>query len=73
MAGKDITFLAKVDGSSLLRKPALKWFKGKWLDLSSKAGKHLQFKEGYDRNSKVPMLPFTHNIQLKQEVTFIKA
>ncbi|XP_076027080.1 myosin binding protein Ca [Genypterus blacodes] len=51
--GKDVTFLAKVDGSSLLRKPALKWLKGKWLDLSSKAGKHLQFKEGYDRNAKM--------------------
>lgn len=31
----------------------MKWLKGKWLDLSSKAGKHLQFKETYDRNTKV--------------------
>lgn len=52
-AGKDITFVAKVDSSSLTRKPAMKWLKGKWLDLVSKAGKHLQFKESYDRNTKV--------------------
>ncbi|TNN30910.1 Myosin-binding protein C, slow-type [Liparis tanakae] len=31
----------------------MKWLKGKWLDLSSKAGKHLQFKEVYDRNTKI--------------------
>uniref|UniRef100_A0A8C6L070 Myosin binding protein Ca n=1 Tax=Nothobranchius furzeri TaxID=105023 RepID=A0A8C6L070_NOTFU len=36
-------------------KPALKWLKGKWLDLASKAGKHIQFKESYDRNTKVHM------------------
>ncbi|XP_053706944.1 myosin binding protein Ca isoform X2 [Synchiropus splendidus] len=51
--GKDITFVAKVDSSSLTRKPSMKWLKGKWLDLGSKAGKHLQFKETYDRNTKV--------------------
>ncbi|MCJ8738990.1 hypothetical protein PDJAM_G00041840 [Pangasius djambal] len=51
--GKNITFVAKVDSSNLLRKPVLKWLKGKWLDLSSKAGKHLQFKETYDRNTKI--------------------
>ncbi|XP_039973542.1 myosin binding protein Ca [Xiphias gladius] len=51
--GKDITFLAKVDSSNLTRKPTMKWLKGKWLDLSSKAGKHLQFKETYDRNTKI--------------------
>ncbi|KAM9780003.1 myosin binding protein Ca [Neosynchiropus ocellatus] len=51
--GKDITFVAKVDSSSLTRKPSLKWLKGKWLDLGSKAGKHLQFKETYDRNTKI--------------------
>ncbi|KAM9345858.1 myosin binding protein Ca [Symphorus nematophorus] len=51
--GKDITFVAKVDSSNLLRKPNMKWLKGKWLDLSSKAGKHLQFKETYDRNTKI--------------------
>ncbi|XP_072549674.1 myosin binding protein Ca isoform X3 [Salminus brasiliensis] len=51
--GKNITFVAKVDSSNLLRKPAMKWLKGKWLDLGSKAGKHLQFKETYDRNTKI--------------------
>uniref|UniRef100_A0A3P9HCG1 Myosin-binding protein C, fast-type n=1 Tax=Oryzias latipes TaxID=8090 RepID=A0A3P9HCG1_ORYLA len=51
--GKDITFVAKVDSSSLTRKPAMKWLKGKWLDLVSNAGKHLQFKESYDRNTKI--------------------
>ncbi|XP_078017587.1 myosin binding protein Ca isoform X1 [Epinephelus lanceolatus] len=51
--GKDITFVAKVDSSNLTRKPNMKWLKGKWLDLGSKAGKHLQFKEVYDRNTKI--------------------
>ncbi|XP_008327852.1 myosin binding protein Ca isoform X1 [Cynoglossus semilaevis] len=51
--GKDITFVAKVDSSTLPRKPTLKWLKGKWLDLGSKAGKHLKFKESYDRNTKI--------------------
>ncbi|XP_028841225.1 myosin binding protein Ca isoform X2 [Denticeps clupeoides] len=51
--GKNVTFVARVDSSNLLRKPAMKWLKGKWLDLSSKAGKHLQFKETYDRNTKI--------------------
>uniref|UniRef100_A0A3Q3G5N3 Myosin-binding protein C, fast-type n=1 Tax=Kryptolebias marmoratus TaxID=37003 RepID=A0A3Q3G5N3_KRYMA len=44
---------AKVDSSSLQRKPTMKWLKGKWLDLGSKAGKHMQFKETYDRNTKI--------------------
>ncbi|XP_060921586.1 myosin binding protein Ca isoform X2 [Labrus mixtus] len=51
--GKDVSFMAKVDSSKLLRKPVMKWLKGKWLDLGSKAGKHLQFKETYDRNTKI--------------------
>ncbi|KAM9391573.1 myosin binding protein Ca [Pholidichthys leucotaenia] len=51
--GKDVTLVAKVDSSSLNRKPVLKWLKGKWLDLGSKAGKHLQFKESYDRDTKI--------------------
>lgn len=53
LAGKDITFVAKVDSSNLIRKPNMKWLKGKWLDLASKAGKHVQFKESYERNTKV--------------------
>uniref|UniRef100_A0A8C1I3L7 Myosin-binding protein C, fast-type n=1 Tax=Cyprinus carpio carpio TaxID=630221 RepID=A0A8C1I3L7_CYPCA len=51
--GKNVTFVAKVDSSQLLRKPNMKWLKGKWMDLGSKAGKHLQFKETYDRNTKI--------------------
>ncbi|XP_019745437.1 myosin binding protein Ca [Hippocampus comes] len=51
--GQDVTFSAKVDASTLVRKPTMKWLKGKWLDLGSKAGKHLQFKETYDRNTKI--------------------
>ncbi|XP_023196652.1 myosin-binding protein C, fast-type-like isoform X1 [Xiphophorus maculatus] len=53
VAGSDVTFVAKVDSSTLTRKPTMKWLKGKWLDLGSKAGKHLQFKETYDRNTKI--------------------
>ncbi|KAI7814722.1 putative myosin-binding protein C, partial [Triplophysa rosa] len=51
--GENITFVAKVCGASLLKKPTVKWFKGKWMDLVSKSGKHLQLKEHYDRNIKV--------------------
>ncbi|KAK5884767.1 hypothetical protein CesoFtcFv8_018555 [Champsocephalus esox] len=51
--GKDVMFVARVDSSNLLRKPTMKWLKGKWLDLGSKAGKHVQFKEVYDRNTKI--------------------
>lgn len=45
--------MAKVSGESLLKKPTVKWFKGKWMDLATKSGKHLQLKETYDRNTKV--------------------
>lgn len=31
----------------------VKWFKGKWVDLSSKVGQHLQLRDSYDRTSKV--------------------
>ncbi|XP_055010572.1 myosin-binding protein C, cardiac-type [Boleophthalmus pectinirostris] len=51
--GGNITFVAKVNATSLLKKPTIKWFKGKWMDLASKSGKHLQLKETYDRNSKI--------------------
>nr|XP_040054196.1 myosin-binding protein C, cardiac-type isoform X5 [Gasterosteus aculeatus aculeatus] len=51
--GENITFVAKVNAESLLKKPTVKWFKGKWMDLASKSGKHLQLKETYDRSSKV--------------------
>ncbi|KAJ3600353.1 hypothetical protein NHX12_031338 [Muraenolepis orangiensis] len=39
--GKDITFVVKVDSTTLARKPVMKWLKGKWLDLGSKADLHL--------------------------------
>ncbi|KAM7015790.1 myosin-binding protein C, cardiac-type [Tautogolabrus adspersus] len=51
--GENITFVAKVNAESLLKKPTIKWIKGKWMDLASKSGKHLQLKETYDRNTKV--------------------
>uniref|UniRef100_A0A3Q2YA49 Myosin binding protein Cb n=1 Tax=Hippocampus comes TaxID=109280 RepID=A0A3Q2YA49_HIPCM len=50
---KDLILIAKVDSSALVKKPTMKWMKGKWLDLSSKAGAHMQFKETYDRNTKI--------------------
>ncbi|XP_037134381.1 myosin binding protein Cb isoform X5 [Syngnathus acus] len=53
IAGKDLILIAKVDSSSLVKKPVMKWLKGKWMDLSSKAGKHMQFKETYDRETKI--------------------
>ncbi|XP_056093320.1 myosin-binding protein C, slow-type isoform X16 [Rhinichthys klamathensis goyatoka] len=51
--GGDISFVAKVEAKDLLRKPTIKWFKGKWMDLASKTGKHLQLKESFDRFSKI--------------------
>uniref|UniRef100_A0A8C5CK07 Myosin binding protein C3 n=1 Tax=Gadus morhua TaxID=8049 RepID=A0A8C5CK07_GADMO len=51
--GKTITFVAKVHLGTLLKKPAVKWFKGKWMDLASKCGKHLQLKETYDRKTQI--------------------
>ncbi|XP_060770273.1 myosin-binding protein C, slow-type [Neoarius graeffei] len=51
--GGDITFIAKVEAKDLLRKPTVKWFKGKWMDLASKTGKHLQLKESFDRITKI--------------------
>uniref|UniRef100_A0AAZ3RBT4 Myosin-binding protein C, fast-type n=1 Tax=Oncorhynchus tshawytscha TaxID=74940 RepID=A0AAZ3RBT4_ONCTS len=53
ITGTDIVFTAKVDSTTLSRKPTIKWLKGKWLDLGSKAGKHMQFKETFDRATKV--------------------
>ncbi|XP_036066208.1 myosin-binding protein C, slow-type isoform X4 [Oryzias melastigma] len=51
--GGDITFVAKVEAKDLLRKPTVKWFKGKWMDLASKTGKHLQLKESFERVTKI--------------------
>ncbi|KAL6040693.1 hypothetical protein STEG23_006973 [Scotinomys teguina] len=52
-AGGSIVFSARVAGASLLKPPVVKWFKGKWVDLSSKVGQHLQLHDSYDRASKV--------------------
>lgn len=54
--GGDVSFIAKVEAKDLLRKPNIKWFKGKWMDLASKTGKHLQLKETFDRFTKVALL-----------------
>ncbi|XP_069821943.1 myosin-binding protein C, cardiac-type [Dendropsophus ebraccatus] len=51
--GANIKFTARVSGANLMKKPVVKWFKGKWMDLSSKQGKHLQISETYDRNTKI--------------------
>ncbi|XP_006865193.1 PREDICTED: myosin-binding protein C, cardiac-type [Chrysochloris asiatica] len=51
--GSSISFSARVAGASLLKPPVVKWFKGKWVDLSSKVGQHLQLHDSYDRASKV--------------------
>uniref|UniRef100_UPI00358FE6CA myosin-binding protein C, cardiac-type-like isoform X2 n=1 Tax=Myxine glutinosa TaxID=7769 RepID=UPI00358FE6CA len=51
--GGDHLFTAKVDGSKFTTRPQVQWFKGKWMDLSSKAGKHLQFKDTFDKNTKI--------------------
>lgn len=60
LLGENITFIAKVKAEDLLRKPTVKWFKGKWMDLASKAGKHLQLKETFERHSRVrPWTPRT--------------
>ncbi|KAM4746783.1 myosin-binding protein C, slow-type isoform 32-T32 [Rhinophrynus dorsalis] len=50
--GGDIKFTAKVEAKDLLRRPVVKWLKGKWMDLASKAGKHLQLKDTFDRITK---------------------
>ncbi|KAM9221825.1 myosin-binding protein C, cardiac-type [Dugong dugon] len=52
-AGGNITFSARVAGASLLKPPVVKWFKGKWVDLSSKVGQYVQLRDSYDRASKV--------------------
>ncbi|GCC21365.1 hypothetical protein chiPu_0019834 [Chiloscyllium punctatum] len=62
--GSDIIFTSRVQGTNILRKPTVRWFKGKWMDVSSKTGAHLQLKETYDRNSKVYTFEM-HIIQAK--------
>ncbi|XP_074757255.1 myosin-binding protein C, slow-type [Athene noctua] len=63
--GGNITFIAKVEAKDLLRKPNVKWFKGKWMDLASKAGKHLQLKESFERHTKIHTFEM-HIIQAKE-------
>uniref|UniRef100_A0A671MNY4 Myosin-binding protein C, cardiac-type-like n=1 Tax=Sinocyclocheilus anshuiensis TaxID=1608454 RepID=A0A671MNY4_9TELE len=60
--GENITFVARVCGESLLKKPTVKWFKGKWMDLASKSGKHLQLKEHYDRTFSIQVYTFEMHI-----------
>ncbi|XP_025906188.1 myosin-binding protein C, fast-type, partial [Nothoprocta perdicaria] len=52
-SGKDVAVVARVDGAQLSAKAAVKWFKGKWLELGSKSGTRFQFKEAFDKESKV--------------------
>ncbi|NP_001082167.1 myosin binding protein C3 S homeolog [Xenopus laevis] len=58
--GTNIKFTARIAGANLIKKPVVKWFKGKWMDLTSKVGKHLQLHESYDRNTKI----YTFEIQI---------
>ncbi|XP_047691104.1 myosin-binding protein C, fast-type isoform X3 [Prionailurus viverrinus] len=51
--GKDAVIVAKVNGKELPGKPAIKWFKGKWLELGSKSGARFSFKESHDSASNV--------------------
>lgn len=48
--------LAKLNGKELPDKPAIKWFKGKWLELDSKSGARFSFKESHDSASNVRTL-----------------
>uniref|UniRef100_A0A672ZIJ0 Myosin-binding protein C, slow-type n=1 Tax=Sphaeramia orbicularis TaxID=375764 RepID=A0A672ZIJ0_9TELE len=70
--GGDITFVAKVEAKDLLRKPTIKWFKGKWMDLASKTGKHLQLKETFDRFTKMHIIKAKENYagNYRCEVTY---
>ena len=45
--------VAKLNGKELPAKPAVKWFKGKWLELGSKSGARFSFKESHDAASNV--------------------
>ncbi|XP_041445819.1 myosin-binding protein C, cardiac-type isoform X6 [Xenopus laevis] len=58
--GANIKFTVRIAGANLIKKPVVKWFKGKWMDLTSKVGKHLQLQESYDRNTKI----YTFEIQI---------
>uniref|UniRef100_A0A6I8PER6 Myosin-binding protein C, fast-type n=1 Tax=Ornithorhynchus anatinus TaxID=9258 RepID=A0A6I8PER6_ORNAN len=49
--GKDVKITAKVDGKQLPDKPTIKWFKGKWLELSSKSGARFSFSQTLDESN----------------------
>lgn len=68
LKGGNITFIAKVEAKDLLRKPNVKWFKGKWMDLASKAGKHLQLKESFERHTKVCLYLLFVGAKLQREL-----
>uniref|UniRef100_A0A3Q3F4J1 Myosin-binding protein C, slow-type n=1 Tax=Labrus bergylta TaxID=56723 RepID=A0A3Q3F4J1_9LABR len=70
--GGDISFVAKVEAKDLLRKPTVKWFKGKWMDLASKTGKHLQLKETFERQTKMHIIKAKENYagNYRCEVTY---
>lgn len=69
--GGDISFVAKVEAKDLLRKPTIKWFKGKWMDLASKTGKHLQLKETFDRQTKVPAASQEAPLDLSSQLSIL--
>uniref|UniRef100_A0A4W2HL54 Myosin-binding protein C, fast-type n=1 Tax=Bos indicus x Bos taurus TaxID=30522 RepID=A0A4W2HL54_BOBOX len=52
-ASRDTVIVAKLNGKELPAKPAVKWFKGKWLELGSKSGARFSFKESHDAASNV--------------------
>ena len=45
--------VAKLNGKELPAKPAVKWFKGKWLELGTKSGARFSFKESHDTATNV--------------------
>ncbi|XP_049643530.1 myosin-binding protein C, fast-type [Suncus etruscus] len=51
--GKDVVITAKVNGKELPGKPSIKWFKGKWQELSTKTGARFSLKETHDSASNV--------------------
>ena len=48
--------VAKVNGKELPGKPTMKWFKGKWMELSIKSGARFSFKETHDSANNVRTL-----------------
>ncbi|XP_077645987.1 myosin-binding protein C, fast-type [Lonchura striata] len=63
-SGGDVLVVARVDGAKLGTKPAVKWFKGKWLELGSKSGARFQFRDTCDKDSQV----FTFELAISKVV-----